>query len=340
MCCGRDEAWEWDQTELPVGSHRQTSSRVGSRDEQADEEETTNYEQQAGSSAAGNCRAVEKPGRSYERVEGQEEEWKIKGKGGRPPREKAEEEGEEKKEEGEEKEKEEKEGWRKQRRIIEFFIKERKQRNKQEREQHIEQQRLGFVGPASTEVKAEPRWGVKDAPEACKAPDGSGYRSGCGRGGWNSWRCPNDQLLQLDASSLPLHGIKRYERTLLAGHDDRPAPAREAGGPRSALASRFIAIQTAMSEGSWRAAQYLEMHPLDSGTPAPMPLLLQARKHAKLVDKSQQLEDPRGGKGNWKNQERNRWNQDEWNKGKGKKGKGRGRGQWSQYHDGWDWRPV
>ena len=112
------------------------------------------------------------------------------------------------------------------------------------------------------------------------------------------------------------------------------------GALGDALASRFIAIQTAMSEGSWRAAQYLEMHPLDSGTPAPMPLLLQARKHAKLVDKSQQLEDPRGGKGSWKNQERNRWNPDEWNKGKGKKGKkgkGRGRGQWSQYHDGWDY---
>lgn len=96
-----------------------------------------------------------------------------------------------------------------------------------------------------------------------------------------------------------------------------------------------------MSEGTWRSAQYPEMHPLDAATPAPVPLLLEARKHAKLVDKSQRQEDYRGGKGNWKYQERNRWNQDDWSKGKGDKGKkgkgkGRGKGQWSQPQGGWD----
>lgn len=114
------------------------------------------------------------------------------------------------------------------------------------------------------------------------------------------------------------------------------------GALGDALASRFIAIQTAMSEGTWRSAQYLEMHPLDSGTPAPVPLLLEARKHAKLVDKSQRQEDYRGGRGNWRTDDRNKWQQDDWNKGKGGKGKkgkgkGRGRNQWSQQQGGWDY---
>ena len=110
------------------------------------------------------------------------------------------------------------------------------------------------------------------------------------------------------------------------------------GALGDALASRFIAIQTAMTEGNWRSAQYLEMHPLDAGSPAPVPLLLEARKHAKLIDKSQRQEDFRGY---WRNADRSSWTYEDPPKGKGKKGKqgkgkGKGRGNWSQYQGGWD----
>ena len=106
------------------------------------------------------------------------------------------------------------------------------------------------------------------------------------------------------------------------------------GALGDAMASRFIAIQTAMMEGNWRSAQYLEMHPLDAGSPAPVPLLLESRKHAKLIDKSQRQEDFRGGKGYWRNTDRSSWTYDDPPKGKGKKGKqgkgeGKGRGSWS-----------
>ncbi len=63
------------------------------------------------------------------------------------------------------------------------------------------------------------------------------------------------------------------------------------GALGDSLASRFIAIQTAMADGSWKAAQYLEMHPLEAPSPAPAPLLLQARRHARLVRKSQDVDD-------------------------------------------------
>ena len=99
------------------------------------------------------------------------------------------------------------------------------------------------------------------------------------------------------------------------------------GALGDAMASRFIAIQTAMMEGNWRSAQYLEMHPLDAGSPAPVPQLLEARKHAKLIDKSQRQEDFRGGKGYWRNTDRSSWTYDDPPKGKGKKGKqGKGAG--------------
>ena len=112
------------------------------------------------------------------------------------------------------------------------------------------------------------------------------------------------------------------------------------GALGDAMGSRFIAIQTAMSEGNWRSAQYLEMHPLDSGTPAPVSLLLEARKHARLIDKSQKQEEYRG-KGNWKGHEKGKWYYEDGPKGKGYKGKqgkgkGRGRGAWAQQGGGWD----
>ena len=102
------------------------------------------------------------------------------------------------------------------------------------------------------------------------------------------------------------------------------------GALGDSLASRFIAIQTAMADGSWKAAQYLEMHPLEAPSPAPAPLLLQARRHARLVRKSQDVDDG-VRRGNYRTHEwRSSYQQEEKGKGKGKgkdgKGKGKGRG--------------
>ena len=92
------------------------------------------------------------------------------------------------------------------------------------------------------------------------------------------------------------------------------------------LASRFIAIQTAMSDGSWKSAQFLEMHPLENNSPAPMPLLLQARKHAKVVDRSLRV-DEGGRRGNWRNQD----TRGHWQKRRERKRQRRQRkGQWKE----------
>lgn len=116
------------------------------------------------------------------------------------------------------------------------------------------------------------------------------------------------------------------------------------GSLGDSLASRFIAIQTAMSDGSWRSAQFLEMHPLENTSPAPMPLLLQARKHAKVVDRSLRVDDG-GRRGNWRGQDnRNQWQNEEKGKGKGgkgkgqgKKGKGKGKNSWGSGYQGGGW---
>ena len=116
------------------------------------------------------------------------------------------------------------------------------------------------------------------------------------------------------------------------------------GALGDSLASRFIAIQTAMADGSWRSAQFLEMHPLENNSPAPMPLLLQARKHAKVVDRSLRVDDG-GRRGNWRGSDpRGQWQQEEKGKGKGgkgkdkgKKGKGKGRDSWGSGGQGGGW---
>jgi len=96
------------------------------------------------------------------------------------------------------------------------------------------------------------------------------------------------------------------------------------------LASRFLAIHCAMVEGTWKSAQYLELNPLDAPNSAPTPVLLEAKRHAKLIYKSQNHDGQR------------RWNEWEW-KGeenpKGGKGRpGNGRGDWGNWQRGswWD----
>ena len=53
------------------------------------------------------------------------------------------------------------------------------------------------------------------------------------------------------------------------------------------LASRFIAVHTAMSEGGWSTASQLEMFPLEPIQSAGTAAMLAAQKHKKLVAKSQ-----------------------------------------------------
>lgn len=88
-------------------------------------------------------------------------------------------------------------------------------------------------------------------------------------------------------------------------------------------------MHSAVNEGGWRTAQHLELHPLEGAQSAPTPLLLQARRHSKLVAKSQGREDQERG---WKRDGRQGgwqyWNQggggdknDWWDKNKEKPGK-------------------
>eukprot|EP00434_Breviolum_minutum_P022771 symbB.v1.2.020089.t2/scaffold1672.1/size106478/1 len=107
------------------------------------------------------------------------------------------------------------------------------------------------------------------------------------------------------------------------------------GALGDSLASRFLAVHSAVNEGGWRTAQHLELHPLEGAQSAPTPLLLQARKHSKLIAKSQGREDQERG---WRRGDG--WKRDDWNdhkgKGKGAKGgkgpygKGKGRGNYGK----------
>lgn len=115
------------------------------------------------------------------------------------------------------------------------------------------------------------------------------------------------------------------------------------GALGDSLASRFLAVHSAVNEGGWKTAQHLELHPLEGAQSAPTPLLLQARRRSKLVAKSQGKEENDKG---WKGYYNRDWKRDSWEepkgKGKGGKGKGKGRGKggkgkqdgWQRWHDG------
>ena len=98
------------------------------------------------------------------------------------------------------------------------------------------------------------------------------------------------------------------------------------------LASRFLAVHTALNEGSWRAAQYLEIHPLEPAQGAPTSLLLEAQKHSKMVNKSRGHEEwgrRTGEADGWK------WsNKGGDGKGKTKGGKGKEQGKGGRYEGG------
>ena len=100
-----------------------------------------------------------------------------------------------------------------------------------------------------------------------------------------------------------------------------------------ALASRFVAVHTALTDGGWGTASQLELHPLEPVQSASTATMLEAQKHRRLVLKSQGL-----GTTSW-------WSTSGKGKGgfpyreKGKKGdgkvKGRGKGRGSGKDAGW-----
>lgn len=176
--------------------------------------------------------------------------------------------------------------------------------------------RLGDAGAPAKKVLKTPGGGLEDADPSRKACVGSdlsgGSKGGLGHHHWGPSYFnlmirpyyPNDNLMkEMNHLSVCLDELR----------------AGELGKLGDRLASRFLALHTAASEGSWRAAPYLELHPLDATQGAPASLLLEARKHGKLVDKAQGGEE-------WR---RNRGEGDSWAAGgkeSGKKGKGRGKG--------------
>eukprot|EP00435_Cladocopium_sp_Y103_P028113 s1612_g7.t1 len=86
-----------------------------------------------------------------------------------------------------------------------------------------------------------------------------------------------------------------------------------------ALASRFVAVHTALSEGTWTTAQHLELYPLEPVASASTSTMLEAHRHRRLVLRSQGLP----AAGNW-------WGSTGRGKGagareKGKKGEPKGR---------------
>ena len=106
-----------------------------------------------------------------------------------------------------------------------------------------------------------------------------------------------------------------------------------------ALASRFVAVHTALNEGSWATASQLELYPLENVQSASTATMLQAQRHKKLVLKSQGFV---GGRG-WNNR-RGNWNQEEKGgkgdkgKGKGKKGGKKGKKQWGNQQEWNSWK--
>lgn len=93
-----------------------------------------------------------------------------------------------------------------------------------------------------------------------------------------------------------------------------------------ALASRFIAVHTALGDGNWQVASQLEMYPLEPTTSATTSTMLQAQKHRRLLQRSQGYTggqwyaSPTGrgkGGGGWNEKGR---------KGDAPKGRGKGKG--------------
>ena len=98
-----------------------------------------------------------------------------------------------------------------------------------------------------------------------------------------------------------------------------------------ALASRFIAVHTAMTEGNWQAASQLEIFPLEPVQSATTATMLEAHKHRRLILKSQGFSS---GNRWWSNAGRGKGSPGQ---EKGKKGDGRGKGKGKGKPQNKDW---
>lgn len=102
-----------------------------------------------------------------------------------------------------------------------------------------------------------------------------------------------------------------------------------------ALASRFVAVHTAMTDGNWQVAAQLELYPLEQVQSTTTSTMLQAQKHRRLLWKAQGFSSrvfgrgrggwPKGGGGDEKGE-----------KGWKGKGKGKGRGKNQDAKGGWN----
>ena len=98
------------------------------------------------------------------------------------------------------------------------------------------------------------------------------------------------------------------------------------------LAGRYLSVETAAFDGSWDAARWLEVAPLEDRGAVNTQTLLQARKHQRLVEKaSGKGSYPRPSGNYWasapgggNNSGRTDWQNTGGGKGKGKKGKPKG----------------
>ena len=108
-----------------------------------------------------------------------------------------------------------------------------------------------------------------------------------------------------------------------------------------ALASRFVAVHTALNEGSWATASQLELYPLENTQSASTATMLQAQRHKKLVLKSQGYNPGKWngkGRGGWRYQEEKGSKGEGKGKGRGKKGGRKGRGQWGNNQESNPWK--
>ena len=110
------------------------------------------------------------------------------------------------------------------------------------------------------------------------------------------------------------------------------------------LASRFLAIQQAQLDSNWIAARHLEIFTPEVVTAAGASMTLEARRHARLVEKAKGATSSRGRAegGSWGRT--NNWNSNPWDgygdtpKGKGKKGRGKPKGGYGQAKGNDSWR--
>ena len=105
-----------------------------------------------------------------------------------------------------------------------------------------------------------------------------------------------------------------------------------------ALASRFIAVHTALADGGGQVASTLELYPLEPVQAANTATLLQAQKHRRLIQKSQGITPSRWyGPGNGKGKNGS-WSE-KGKKGDSPKGRGKGKGKGSKQDSSWGKKP-